>query len=76
MDTRLTQRYTVSRPVGYLLLERVLALEQAAIQVYSIDGHVLGWWMASLRLRRFIDRQTVPGGSTAARAAALHHVHG
>jgi hypothetical protein len=43
MDTRLTQRYTVSRPVGYLPLERVLALEQAVIQVYSMDGHVLGW---------------------------------
>jgi hypothetical protein len=75
MDTRLTQRYTVSRPVGYLPLERVLALEQAVIQVGSMDGHVLRWCMTSVRLRRFIDRQTVSGESTAARAATLHHVH-
>ncbi len=29
-----------------------------------------------MRLRRFVGRQTVPKGPTAARAATLHHIHG
>ena len=29
-----------------------------------------------MRLRRFLGRQTVPKGPTAARAATLHQIHG
>jgi hypothetical protein len=40
------------------------------------DGHVLGWRRTPWRLRRFLGRQTVPKGPTAAWAATLHHIHG
>ena len=39
-------------------------------------GHGPGWRRTPSRLRRFVGRQTVPKGPTAARAATLHHIHG
>ena len=51
-------------------------IRQDTTAVRSTDGHVLGWRRTPLWLRRFVGRQTVPKGPTAARAATLHHIHG
>jgi hypothetical protein len=51
-------------------------IRQDTTAVGSTAGHGLGWRRTSSRVRRFVGRQTVPKGPTAARAATLHHIHG